>query len=90
MREEKQIALKLLGREDINFLDGNGIDYDNEYDPSFVCDRNMATKLELHEAPNLENVEWANEQVHGICSKLTHLVLSIFTSQFLLTWEKKI
>ena len=28
----------------------------NESGPSFICDRDMASKLELHEAPNLEDV----------------------------------
>lgn len=60
-------------------LDGNGIDYDDEFDPSFVCDRDMATYLYLHKAPNLEDVGWASEQVQGIHSTLTPSIIIIFT-----------
>ena len=39
----------------------------------------MATNFELHEALNLEDVKWINEEVHGVHSALTPLVLACFS-----------
>ncbi|KAL2584052.1 hypothetical protein AAZV13_14G108250 [Glycine max] len=50
-----RIEVVRVGRQIIG-LDGYGIGSNNESGPSFICDRDMASKLELHEAPNLEDV----------------------------------
>ena len=62
-------------------LENDEVDSDNEYNPSFVCDKDMATNLELYETPCLKDVKWIDKQVHGIHSTLTHIVLAFFIPQ---------
>lgn len=88
-RETNCTEFVRAGRQIIGMY-GYGIDSDNELDPPFVYDRDMTSKLEFHEAPHLEDVEWADDQVHGVRSILTPLILAIFTPQFPLTWDNNV
>lgn len=60
-------------------LEGNMVDFEDESNPLFICDRDMASNLELHEHPGLKDVNWVDQQVYGICSILTPIVLNLLT-----------
>lgn len=79
LREVWKIELNLSRRKDNLLLEGDGIDSKDESYPPFVCDRDVTTNLELHTSPNLEDVQWADEQVCGICSVLTPPILNLLT-----------
>lgn len=67
-------------------LKGEGVDSDDESNP-FFCDMDMVSNLELHEAPGLEDINWADEKIHGIRFVLTPMVLDLLTHQFPITKE---